>query len=295
MNKLKKILKIPADVFRNKLLLLVFLNGFLLALLVYFHTENNYEKQLFGALATQIAQTTDINNMDSVLANSLYLTHRLQRYRLSVFGNKEFGGIKSALIRPVSFDLMTANGACGSYSYVLCRLLNELGIKARFAQMKAYGIFGAHIILEAQTSDGWAVLDPMYNLSFRRPDGKLASFSDVQHNWAYYRQYLPQGYDTAYAYEDVRYTNWTKIPVVMPLIKRSIALFEGKEAADTFSFRTFFLKKFKILFNVTLFIYIIVTLLLFRVYIRRSAEIGKFNLSMFYKRKKPEALKQQGT
>ncbi len=64
------------------------------------------------------------------------------------------------------------------------------------------------------------VLDPSYDLVFRKPDGNFASFSDVNSNWNWYKNQPPKDYNTDYKYEEVRYTNWNKIPLIMPTLKR---------------------------------------------------------------------------
>ena len=108
---------------------------------------------------------------------------------------------------------MTTNGACGSYSYILSRLLNELKIPNRIAQMKVNGEYGGHILVEAKTPKGWIVLDGLYDLYFKKMNGELASFKDVQDNWNYFRDQVPANYNHQYRFEGVRYTNWSKIPV----------------------------------------------------------------------------------
>lgn len=192
---------------------------------------------------------------------------------MATFGGTDFSGMKADLIQPVTFDLMTGKGACGSNSYVLGRILQEFGMQVRFPQMKVNGAYGGHILLEAKTSDGWKVFDPLYNLAFKRPDGKLASFSDVHADWNYYKQQLPKDYDINYAYEDARYTNWGKIPVVMPLIHQFLSLIKGKEAADTYSLRTLFLSKYNIIFNTILVVYIALCLSMVKLFARKKKAI----------------------
>jgi hypothetical protein len=135
--------------------------------------------------------------------------------------------------------------------------------------MKVDNKYGGHILLEAKTSKGWVVLDGSYDLFFKNPDGNLASFADVQGNWEYYKKQLPQGYNYAYRYEDVRYTNWNKIPIMMPFIKSVFALFMGKNA-DTFSMRTYFIRKFHVLFQCTIFIYSTLLLIAMYRYFRKN-------------------------
>jgi len=290
MRSFKSLITAPLGIIRNRIFFFIFLNGFLLALLVYFFTEDNYEQQIFNALATQVKESSASKSSDSILINSLKLTYNLEKFRLSVFGNKEINALKSNIIRPVTFDLMTGSGACGSYSFVLSRLLDELGFETRFAQMKVGDSFGGHIIIEAKTDKGWVALDASYNLYFKKKNGELASFRDVQNDWAYFSKQVPADYDPSYSYSGVRYTNWEKVPVLMPMIKGGLNVVKGKEAADEFSMRSLFVKKFSFLFKVTLVIYILATMLFIRLYIRQSNEIKNFNLSLLFAKKSMHAI-----
>ncbi len=188
----------------------------------------------------------------------MHAIHGLMVNRGSVFGDKPFGGLKSELLEPTSFDLMTAKGACGSFSMVLARVLQGYQYDVRIAQMKSKGTFAAHNIVEARTRHGWVVLDPLFDVSFVKPTAELASFEDVRNNWNYYKKQVPQDYDMNNQYEDVRYTNWKKIPVILPAIKRVLDLSLGKKEADTVSVRTLFLRKFNICFNIVLFLFLLV-------------------------------------
>jgi hypothetical protein len=233
-------------VFGN-LYFLTFLNGFLLASIFYFKMEANYEKEIFQAIQSDIRSTIKPgDSQDSAAGKIMHACHYLMVNRESVFEGKQFQGIKAALIDPTSFDLMTGNGACGSYSMVLARILQGFKFSVRIAQMKAKGIFAEHNIVEAKTDHGWVVLDPLYDTYFVGPSGLLASFEEVKNNWNYYKSQVPPDYDMNYHYEDVRYTNWTKIPVVLPAVKKILDLTLGKEKADGLSIRTFFLRKYEI-------------------------------------------------
>lgn len=290
MQKIIRGFAVPFKLIRNKIFFFIFLNGFLLAMLAYFYMEDNYESQIFKALAHQVRETSSNQSEETILLQSLQLTYNLEKYRVSVFGNKEINALKSNLIRPVTFDLMTGNGACGSYSFVLSRLLNELGIETRFAQMKVGDSFGGHILVEAKTSQGWVVLDASYNLHFRRKDGLLASFKDVQNDWAYFRGQVPDNYNMSYNYSDVQYTNWNKIPVLLPAVKGALNLTLGKERADTYSLRNLALQKYRLLFKISLVIYIITTLVFVKLYIRQSKEIEQFRLSLIFPKQKNKKL-----
>ena len=245
-------------VFGN-LYFLTFLNGFLLASLFYFKIEVNYEKELFQAIHSDInSKIKPSDSEDSVVLKAMHAIHGLMVNRGSVFGDKPFGGLKSELLEPTSFDLMTAKGACGSFSMVLARVLQGYQYDVRIAQMKSKGTFAAHNIVEARTRHGWVVLDPLFDASFVKPTAELASFEDVRNNWNYYKKQVPQNYDMTNQFEAVRYTNWEKIPVILPAIKRVLDLSLGKKEADTVSVRTLFLRKFNICFNIVLFLFLLV-------------------------------------
>lgn len=242
-------------VFGN-LYFLTFLNGFLLASLFYFKMEANYEHELFQAIHADIdTRIKSTDSQDSVAIKVMHSIHNLLAYRNTIFEGKQFDGIKSEFIEPTSIDLMTAKGACGSFSLVLARVLQGYHYDVRIAQMKSGDKFAAHNIVEFRTGHGWVVLDPFYDVYFINPAGQLASFDDVKNNWNYYMNQLPPGYDLNYKYEDVRYANWTKIPVILPAIKKIMDLTLGKEAADKISIRTYFLRKFNICFDIILVLF----------------------------------------
>ncbi len=245
--------------FLGNLYFLTFLNGFLLASLFYFKMEANYENDLFQAIHTDIVRRiTKAESGDSVLAKIMHTTHNLLINRGSIFEGKQLSDFKSDIIEPTSTDLMTGRGACGSYSMVLARILQDYKYPVRIAQMKSNGVFAAHNIVEVQTPHGWVVLDPLFDVYFVNPSRNLASFDDVKNNWSYYRTQLPSGYNMIYRYEDVRYSNWTKIPIVLPAIKKILDLTIGKPEADKISLRTFFLKKYSIFYVVVLLLFILV-------------------------------------
>ena len=245
-------------VFGN-LYFLTFLNGFLLASVFYFKMEANYETEIFQAIHSDIStKISPTDTQDSALAKIMHACHSMMVNRESVFEGKTFQGIQAELIEPTTFDLMTGSGACGSYSMVLARILQGFNYSVRIAQMKAKGVFAKHNVVEAKTDHGWAVLDPLFNTYFISPSRNLASFADIKNNWNYYKTQVPGDYDMNYRYEDVRYSNWTKIPVVLPAVKKILDLTLGKEKADGISMRTYFLKKYEILYFVFLVIFVFV-------------------------------------
>jgi hypothetical protein len=253
-------LKFLKKTFGN-LYFLMFLNGFLIASLFYFKMEAAYENGLFLSIKTSIDSKIDANDtQDSIVLKAMNACNMLMTDRSATFQNGTRLGPQSDFFHPASVDLMTAEGACGSYSEVLARILQTYDYPIRIAQMKANGVFAAHNLVEVKTIHGWVVLDPTFNVSFTRPDSRLASFDDVQHNWTFYSKQVPPGYDLTYRYEDVRYSNWTKVPVVFPAIKGMLNLLLGAKRADTISIRTYFLRIYTIYFYIALFLCIPVIL-----------------------------------
>lgn len=233
------------------------INGFLLAATFFLYFEDRYEQKIVNALGSTVKTEFAKNaNDDSLLLGSLRLTHYLEERRQLIFGQMVMDDPYTQFLQPVTYDLMTARGACGSYSNVLANILEDLNIPVRFAQMQVNGVYGGHIVVEAKANDSWVVLDPSYNLYFIRPDGKLASFKDVSSNWNYYKSQVPTDYKSEYAYEGVRYTNWDKIPVLMPAVKSLLNKTIGTAKADEVSLRTFFFRKFLWMFYGVLIVYV---------------------------------------
>ncbi|MBS1948406.1 MAG: hypothetical protein JST47_11630 [Bacteroidetes bacterium] len=245
----------------GNLYFLFFLNGFFIATLFYLNIEDNYESNLFKAIQKSIdKKISPTDTKDSILVKVMRECSDILGNRLSVFSvnySNDLEGFKTEFLHPATVDLMTAKGACGSYSYVLARILQDYGFPVRIGQMKANGIYGSHNVVEANINSKWVVADPLFDTYFVKPGGKaFASFNDVKENWGYYSKQLPEGYDPSYQYQDVRYTNWEKIPVVLPALKKTLTFFLGKERVDSMSLRVHFLKIYKFYFYVALIIYL---------------------------------------
>jgi hypothetical protein len=275
MKDLKSNVALIGRVFLNRYSLFV-INGFLLSATLLLYMQDLYEYGIIKALASNVSkQYRKYNSEDSILVGSLRLTNFLEERRNVIFEHEEIKENYAELLRPVSYDLMTANGSCGSYSMVLGSILHELGYKVRFAQMKVGDTWGGHIIIEAETAKGWVVLDPSFTLYFKRPDGSLANFADVHANWNYYKQQVPANYIDDYAYADVRYTNWTKIPVVMPALRGILNITIGKQATEDLSIRVYFIRKFRILYYIAIVLYVFSWYKIVRRYRRNTSAAKK--------------------
>jgi hypothetical protein len=243
----KRTLAFVKKIISNRYLLL-FINGILLASTFYFFTESKYEKELFGAITRKIKEELPAqHSYYEFVKKALKTTSTLQDERFNIFGNQKIEGVKANIFHPSTIDLMTNNGACGSYVTVLSRILKANNIQVRIGQMKVNGQYGGHMIVEAGIDGRWVVLDPTYSLYFTNADGSWATFSQLQKNWSYYQPQLPANYKQEYQFEDIRYTNWNKIPVITPAIKSSLNTLLGKEKADSISIRPFLLRNYHLL------------------------------------------------
>lgn len=261
----------------NRIYFLLFFTGVLTGLLVYFYSEDTYEKRIFESLALDVRKSENSvfsTQKDSLLLlNSLHIIHNTLVNRQGLF--TDIGGLKAGVFSPVTVDLMTAQGACGSYSMVMARLLDELKLETRIIQMKVGDLYGGHIVLEAKNNDRWIVFDPLYNLYFKRPDGALASFEEISNDWIFYKAQVPVGYDQNYRYEGKQYTNWNKIPVLMPAIKKVLDWILGKENADTLSLRILVLRKFHVFFIITLVIQLLlISYMIYYIYRRQKPSVS---------------------
>ncbi len=262
--------------FFTNLYFLVFLNGLLLASLLYFKAESTYEKEVYGAIAQYITKDSiGKANSDTFFIRALYLANSFENNRLEVFGGYVFKGVKANIFRPSTMDLLVGNGACGSASVILSRILKSYGYTIRFAQMKVNEKFGGHIIIEVKKDKDWIVLDPLYNLYFKKPSGEFASFDDVSKNINYYKNQFPVGYNTDYAFEGVRYTNWNKIKFISPLVKTTLDFFLGEEVANQISIRSYIVRIYDVTYKISLLFFI--PLFLFTVWKFWKVEKGKSN------------------
>jgi len=133
---LKKPFNFLKNAFRN-LYFLMFLNGFLLASLFYFKMEAAYENGLFASIKTSIDSKVDDNDtQDSIVIKAMNACSMLMTDRAATFKNGGKLGLQSDFFHPASVDLMTAEGACGSYSEVLARILQTYDYPIRIASAR---------------------------------------------------------------------------------------------------------------------------------------------------------------
>ncbi|MFT4635820.1 MAG: hypothetical protein ACI854_000705 [Arenicella sp.] len=239
-----------------------FLHGVFLVLIVVLYSMSSYEDALYDQLVNKFTETS--MSQQEMALSLLSESHMLLNSRHKLFSGDDYIGMRDSLFRSADVQLIDARFSCGSYSHVLGRLLQRAGFEIRLAQMKCDNVWGCHIVLEAKVDDRFVSLDSLYNVAFIRSDGKLASFSEVGENWSDYKRQLPSGYPDWFAYEDVRYTNWSKIPLLMPAAKNLLSVFIG-DKVNRVSVRSLVLNVYKA------YLYILMTgylmLIFFNIYV----------------------------
>jgi hypothetical protein len=220
---------------------LAVLHGVGLTLIIVFWVNAEYENRLYELMVNRIIEP-NMSNKEKAL-EILHKSHHLLKPRREFFRGPTQINTRDTLFRSSDIQLIDG-GVCGSHTHVMGRLLQTAGFPIRVAQMKCGEIWGGHILLETKIDGQWAVLDALYNLSFEKADGTLASFKEVGQNWAYFQTQTPANYNPTYAYEDVRYTNWRKILILMPIMKSILSIVIGARA-ETFSLRAHALNVYK--------------------------------------------------
>jgi len=248
---------------RNNILFV--LHGMILMAMFTLYINYQFEDRLYDRIASKVALVENAPEKNTLLL--LQASHDLLNPRLKFFEGKQTLGVRDRFLRSSDIQLLDG-GACGTHAHVLARLLQRVDIPVRIAQMQCEGHYGCHIVVEALVNGKYVVLDPLYNIKFRNKDNSLASFSDVQNNWSDFVDQLPSDYDHFYKYEGVRYTNWDKIPVVMPALKELMRLFIGNDV-ETLSLRVYVLNLYKTYFFFLLMLYPLLVFATYRLY-RRS-------------------------
>ncbi len=232
--------------------------GFSVSQAFNFYWLAQYEDELFEALVVKAPGEAESN--DAYALRIAQRVHELVTPGFQVFHHKDSELKPKALFRSPAFDLLDARGACGSFSAVLARALLKAGFPVRIGQMtclRASGelVPGCHMVVEAQVDGRWAVFDAMYDLHFRTPDGQLAGFQAVSADWPYFQTQVAADYPVRwYNYHAVRYTNWDKIPYVMPAAKAALRWLGMGERVDTMSLRVYVLEKFRLNYFAMVFV-----------------------------------------
>jgi len=224
------------------ILILPFIHGAVLMLIITLSIMSSYEDGIYQQIVESSIKSEDSDETKAL--KLLEVTHKFLKPRLELFDGKKRINLRDTIFRSSDIELIDARGACGSYAHVLARLLQMADIEVRIGQMKCGDIWGCHIVVEAKIDNRFVALDATHNLAFRKENGSLASFEEIGQNWDYFKMQTPDDYYSEYDYEDFRYTNWQKIPVIMPILRSVIKLVIG-ERIETLSIRSWVLNTYK--------------------------------------------------
>lgn len=114
----------------------------------------------------------------TVAARSLPLEDQLTRLTAWVYQNKGFAKNKNYFLwkrlDATPIQVLKGGGDCEDKSKLLSALVEELGIPATMAMLYHCdgGCRPVHTVALAKTGNGWTPLDAVYNITFRRGDGK---------------------------------------------------------------------------------------------------------------------------
>jgi hypothetical protein len=241
----------------------------------YLQIESNHETVLFQNIV-RVSRAETGGKHDTVLIKHLMISiNKMMHDRNDIFKNTEQLSFKARFMQSVDADLMYGAGACGGFSKVFARALKAAGHTTRIGQMKVNGNYGGHILLETYlpSLQKWVVMDPLFLLVFTNPHGQWASFNEVHNNWDYYKKQIYYNYNYNYNYAGIRYTNWSKIPLIGNVIYKALVLVKGEEDANTISLRPYLLDHYRFWKWVLIIVYGTFTIVSM-VYLNKEKEIN---------------------
>lgn len=178
------------------------------------------EQREFDQLVTE-ARSTAPQQAPGTDADVLCLMNRVNGLLKGIHVHPSAGIDSSIPMTPSDEHLHNPIGACASYSHVLAKTLMTAGYQVRKVGLAKNSKRAIHHVIEVRRDDHWVLLDAFYNLAFRRRDGKLASAEEVSHDWKWFQQQVPSGYNPDYDYSSFYYTNWERVPVIGWLVRVS--------------------------------------------------------------------------
>lgn len=82
---------------------------------------------------------------------------------------------------PTPRQIFNHGGDCADKSRLLASILDEIGINSTLVMLyKCQGCPPAHTVVEARTKDGPIVVDPVYDISFPRPEGGYYGLDELR-------------------------------------------------------------------------------------------------------------------
>ncbi|MCK4352519.1 transglutaminase domain-containing protein [candidate division WOR-3 bacterium] len=127
-------------------------------------------------------------------------------------------------------SVLTHGSNCGGFSKVFAVLLRRDGFPARLLFLYQNKI-PVHVVTEVYHKKRWVVFDPFYGYYYPMNDTLLATAEDLKRNPNLLQKFVnrtkyPINF---YTYQDVRRTNWTKIPIISSKVYKLIRIIIGEK------------------------------------------------------------------
>lgn len=233
------------------------LHGLMLTFLAFSWIFWHYEAQIIGNILTRVDHESPTSDPLQRALNLNRVAYQLIDSRRQVLGLPSRGTFRENWFGSVDTELVEGRSACGGYAMVLGRLLEQGGFRFRLGQMRCGDIWGCHIFVEAWIDERWIALDPTFGIAFQLPDGQYASAQQLRTRFAEVAPSLPAHYDRQYRFEDFRYTNWGKIPVLLPAFRTVASWFIGEQRASEISLRSYVLNRYRAYFIGAFSVYLV--------------------------------------
>lgn len=238
--------------------------GLLGILLASLHLMAEYEDALFDQIVGSIVQP-DWSESQKIKALTAE-THELLKDRAKVFANTGTVSIRDSWLDSADVHLLDGRGICRSHASVLGRMLDRAGIYFRVVRIyfPASDRWACHLAIEAKADGKWRAIDPFDNLVFP------VDYVELSRHWDAYKDLAPPGYDRHLDKAEVFYTNWYRIPVIMPAIKKVLD-WTAPDLASNFSLRRYLLNVYRVYeVGLLLLVLVVATFFLLRLAIVRS-------------------------
>jgi len=213
--------------------------GAFCVVLAALHLMADYEDALFDQIVASVVQPQWPETQKIAVLTAE--THALLKDRAKFFVNHGYVGPSTSWLTSADVHLLDGRGVCRSHASVLGRLLDRAGIQFRIVRIyfPAKGTWACHLGIEARAEGKWRAIEPFDNIVFP------VDYLELSRHWADYKALAPSGYDPHLYQAEIRYTNWRRIPVIMPVIKKILDRTAPK-FASTFSLRRYLLNAYRV-------------------------------------------------
>ena len=235
------------------------LNPLFLFLIAQKYIDYRYEEAIY---VTIVSRNKVVNDDLATLKNLVQTTFDLTERRREYIGDMDgMNPLKIRLYRSGDVQLLDGRGSCGNTAHILAELCQTAGFPVRIVQLSTDGRYGSHIIVESFVCGNWIAADALFRMLYLNPDSTYASMEDLRSKPDYFLKALPADYPYKNSFREYRYTNWEKIPILMPALRKVLVAVKGEEWTSELSLRSFFLNMHRSIFYFLIICYIPVLVL----------------------------------